>query len=295
MKGGVVNIQRLREVLGIPATHRGALWLDSYEYAARLSGRHPRDLEMSVADSVLALFDTHRLLGPDVVALPGAGFYGPALAELVQAAPNGDAVAALREAWRTSSGGDRLREVVDGVANLVAGTATVALVLPSPSGWLVQAGAEAIDEEAVDSVAMYLAEHLRTFAESRIAAIVLDEGAGAADAATVADLYRPILNLAGHYGWASGICAQSVPNVAALLGTVDFVLQRESSIDDVASHWRAGDAVGGGLSHAWWADGGPLPDDLAAGAFGFGIVPCDVEPEVVLACVQRWRSAAGDA
>jgi len=284
-------MERVNDILGMLAAGRRVLWLDSYEYASRLSGRNTRELGTSVTDFVLAISDAQRLLGSDVVSLPAEAFYGPALAEFVDASTGRDAVTTLRELWRTGHGVDALRQVIDAVANLVAGNAAVALVLPSPSHWLTMAGSQAADEDTIDTLAMYLAEHLRTFFDSPISAIVLDEGSKVADASAVADLYRPILNLARHYGWASGVAAASIQSAPALLDTVDFVLWRESSVDDVAPEWREGRAVGGGLRHSWWAGNGPLPGDLPSAAFGFGTVPGDVEPEVILACVERWRAA----
>jgi hypothetical protein len=285
-------MERVGDILELLVGDRRVLWLDSSEYASRLSGRDSYEFDTSVTDFVLAIADAQRLLGSDVVSLKAEPFYGPRLAEFLGESIGKDTVTALRELWRSGDGVDALRQVIDAVANMTAGSAAIALVIPSPSLWLTMADSQAEDEDTIDTLSVYLAEHLRNFSDSQISAVVLDEGSKAADAWTVTELYRPILNLAHHYGWASGVASESIESSTALLETVDFVLWKESSVEDIAPEWRERKLVGGGLARSWWADNGPLPDDLPPYAFGFGTVPRDVEPEVVLECVERWRTTS---
>ena len=111
----------------------------------------------------------------------------------------------------------------------------VVLSVPSPARWLAVAAAQAAevgaeagppDPDRAETAAMYTADFLRTFAGLGVDGLLLDEGPASAGELIHPEAYRPVLNVADHYGWPVLIRAGSAPawpfgevtGVAAWLG-----------------------------------------------------------------------------
>ncbi|WAT84508.1 hypothetical protein [Delftia acidovorans] len=194
------------------------LWLDYADYAAALlaNGNPPW---LHTADCVAWLRKAQGLLRSDVVALP---LQTVALAWVAAHADLRQALGTRKKVGyplKTLLGDGALRghlvELADGL-RASFGSQVLALACPVPGDWLALAyreafGAEAeadIDDDAVDSAAIHVADFLRVFGQSGIDALLLDDSAGPMPATQATlDLYQPIFNVCGHYRWDAGVLA----------------------------------------------------------------------------------------
>jgi hypothetical protein len=188
-------------------------------------------------------------------------------------------------ALRTLLGDEQARAVAAEVVTAVAasaGVVPVVLSVPSPARWLAVAAAQAAagtdaeagppDPDHAETAAMYAADFLRTFAGHGVDGLLLDEGPAAAGDLIHPEAYRPVLNVADHYGWPVLIRAGSAPawpfgevlGVAAWLGADQAV--------GPAGRW------GIVASAAYW-DGADPP---AAADLVFAAVPTDADPDAVM-------------
>lgn len=279
---------RLAECLAGHAGTSRLLWIDHLDYTARLlgGGRYPW---LEVAPCVALLRQAQGLLRSDVVALP--------VAEVANAwlANHPGLLQTLGEKRRRAYGplkellahADLRHHILDLAVALRAGVAkaVLALVLPSPRDWvaqvLVQAGGAAkdVDEDAVDAAAACLADFLRLFATVGIDAVLLCESRpwAADEVDLLLELYRPVPNVAGHYGWDWGL---QWPEAVALppAQAPQFTLAP-----------GACGAVLNGLTvpDAFW-QGQALPA-AEAGSFDMLRIPADAHPESVLAQLAALR------
>src|SRR4029077_11743637 len=113
-------------------------------------------------------------------------------------------------ALRTLLGDERARaDATEAVGALAATKGAVPLVLtvPVPGRWLAPAAAAATPGAAppeagqAETAAMYSADFLRTFGDAGVDGLLLDEGPVPAGQLTDPEAYRPVLNVAEHYGW----------------------------------------------------------------------------------------------
>jgi len=142
-------------------------------------------------------------------------------------------------ALRTLLGDEQARAVAGEAVTAVAasaGVVPVVLSVPSPGRWLAVAAAQAsagadaeagpADPDRAETAAMYAADFLRTFAGMGVDGLLLDEGAASARELIHPEAYRPVLNVADHYGWPALIRTEGAPawplgevaGVAAWLG-----------------------------------------------------------------------------
>ena len=147
-------------------------------------------------------------------------------------------------ALRTLLGDEQARAVAAEAVTAVAasaGAVPVVLSVPSPARWLAVAAAQAgagagtgadtgagpPDPDRAETAAMYTADFLRAFAGLGVDGLLLGEGPASAGELIHPEAYRPVLNVADHYGWPVLISAGSVPawpfgevtGVAAWLGS----------------------------------------------------------------------------
>ncbi len=216
------------------------IWVDSLEYCQTRILRHeplpwhnPSELGDFFAkmdglfSSDAILFDLGRAYNDLISALPGVRTdmgerHRPGYALKVML---GDASVRSR--------------VLDAVL-AVAAVATsrkrnMVISIPSPQQWLRTAGNLAsqlpqvmapLDPRQVETGAIYLADNLRTLAALAVDAIVIYEEAKIDGTVDSLEPYRPILNIAAHYGWPvlhrsdlEGCwCYDAVVGIAASLG-----------------------------------------------------------------------------
>ena len=259
------------------------LWLDADAYAAQLlsGGAVPWT-------DAAALVAWHRqamaLVRNDVAALRVASVAeawiaaDPGLCE--QMRERRQPLMPLRQLLASEALREHLLEVLAGLRFNNAGS-PLALLLPSPRAWLVQAFTAAhgeppaLDDEIVESAATYLADFLRSFAEAGIDALLL-EPADDEPAATPSELevYQPLRNVASHYGWAFGLRGSGA---AAALG-FDFA---------IAPQPQAGVPTGLLRAAGDWTSAAPADDGGAA--FVYAQVPAHLRPESVLERLAGWR------
>ncbi|TXI85990.1 MAG: hypothetical protein E6Q40_06980 [Cupriavidus sp.] len=237
---------------------RPLLWLDYVDYAAALLAGGPAPW-LNTADCVAWLRKAQGLLQSGVITLPldaVARAWVSAHADLRQA------MAARKKVGfplKTLLGNEALRgylvELLGGLRASFGG-ATLALTCPAPGSWLVQTYADAfsdvteVDDDAVDSAAVHIADFLRVFGQSGIDALLLDDSVAAAsvDEARLA-LYQPIFNVCGHYRWDAGLLTPD--GVTGGVPTdMTFVVTRAPTRDGRGltivpeSFWSAGELVG---------------------------------------------------
>jgi hypothetical protein len=188
-------------------------------------------------------------------------------------------------ALRTLLADDAARAVAVDALSAAAGasgSAPVVLSAPSPALWL-SISAElagqpvpAPDADRTDTAAMYMADLLRVFATGPVDGLLLDEGAAPAADLLHPDAYRPVFNVADHYGWPVLLCAEAAsawPH-GAVTGVAGWI--GSGPPDRPAGTW--------GLRTAddFWSGTDPAGDpDLI-----LAVVPPDADPERVMARVR---------
>lgn len=254
------------------------LWLDYIDYAARLmsGGQVPW---LNSAELIAWFRKAQGLLKSDVVALP----VGRIAAAWVE--KNAALAARMREKKRvlhplkTLLADDSLRahitETLAGMRASLQGS-TLALAIPSPRRWIGEAYALAhcsaddaeIGDDETDSASMYLADFLRSFGDSGLDVLLIEETAASEPrSAEQFDLYRPVANIAAHYRWALGL---QQPEAAwdGADSALDFVL---------APQMQSGRSTGVVLPEAFWAG-----ETSISAVFRYAKVPEQTNPEIVL-------------
>ena len=270
---------------GPPSGRSQATWFDSLAYcrAKLLSGGPvPWDSPGEVAaffGKTQGMFQSDALLVDvgDLLAWR-VGHDGPLRAAMAARSRPGYAL-------RTLLGDEQARAVAAEVVTAVAasaGVAPVVLSVPSPARWLAVAAAQAgagagaeagpPDPDHAETAAMYTADFLRTFAGHGVDGLLLDEGSAAAGDLVHPEAYRPVLNVADHYGWPVLIRAGSAPAwpFGEVLGVAGW-LGADQAVGP-AGRW------GIVASAAYW-DGAdpPVAADLVLAA-----VPADADPDAVM-------------
>lgn len=274
----------------LAAAGKPLLWLDDTAYAGRLlaNGRTPWH---DGAEYVAFRRKAQGLLRPDFVTVPVGAFASHWVAAHpdLKASMTAKKRAILPVRVLLADAGLRAH-LVDTLRGLRAafGGAPLMLALPSPRAWVSDAYALAfgavaeveVSGDEADSCAVYVAEFLRTFGDSGVDGLLLEERAGA-EPANAGELawYQPVINIAGHYRWDIGV---RLPTAAAFSGEatgMQFV---------IAPKPIAGAAHGLALDDAFW-DGAPAAT-APIGGFRFATVPAEAVPERVLERVSVLRN-----
>lgn len=277
----------------LPGTDGAAgvrLWLKASGYARRLLAGAADPWETPAG--FLSFFaQTQGLLRPDVAVIEVGDLYRSWVARhpelVVEMVTRRRASVPLRNMLDASGPRKMLAEVVEAVIGHMRGRAPVVLAFPGPRAWLAEALAIAgctglaIDDDAVEDAAMYIADLLRAVSAYPIAGVLFEEDpARAVDAAALGP-FRPILNVAEHYRWGVVLKARLAPDVTAeALASFDAVI-------GAAPVTGFAGALGLDVSAPLWA-GAAVPDLPAAG-FRFVEVPVDARPETVLESLDRLR------
>jgi hypothetical protein len=280
-------MERLQEVLDAVSAGRRVAWIDYRAYSERLSGR-PLNPASGAQDFIMGTKDAQQLVQSDVLTLPFVGLYRSLLAGAAESDLDGrHAVTRLRELLGAEEPRRIAVDILEGLRSLYPVGPALVVASPSPAHWLRLLGVADVDENLADAAAMYLADALRSLAQTAVSGIVVDEGSESLLADPVS-ICQPVWNVAQHYGWATGITTVDVAPDQLLRQSVDFVLRPNSTLTDVMPYWSEGLLVGGGFDRGFWTDPEPLPADLSA-ALGYGVIPEEAVPEVVLARIREWR------
>jgi hypothetical protein len=187
------------------------VWLDYAAYAGRLlaDGAPP----WKDAAALVAWYrSTQALLKSDVVALPVAEVVSARSEAMTASASLATAADAAQLLGRVLSDAAVRELAVASLAGLRAVFPALPLVLhlPSPGAWVQRIAHECgceldgeVDEDAIDTAAVVMADFLRSFSNSGLDGILVDE-LGNAPPAQADELYLPLLNVAQHYQWHSG-------------------------------------------------------------------------------------------
>ena len=274
----------------LAAGDKPLLWLDDTAYSDKLlaGGKTPWH---DGAEYTAFRRKAQGLLKPDFTVIP----VGRIVAAWVAShAPLKEAMAAKKRAVspaRTLLADEPMRaHLVEMLKGLRAalGSAPLVLSIPSPRAWVTDAyklafGADAeveVGGDEADSCAVYVAEFLRSFGESGVDGLLLEEHAGA-EPASAEELgwYQPVINIAGHYRWDIGV---RLPTAASFSGDatgLQFVIAPKT-VGGVANGIAVGDKF-------WSGDAAPA---APKGGFRFASIPADAVPEKVLDRLNTLRS-----
>lgn len=268
------------------------VWIDAHRYAEALFGTLVPWLDQVGFSAFHA--KAQGLLRSDVIALPVEEVAAALLAgnERLRAEMAGKSrsVYPLRRLLEDM----RLR---DTVANLLVvlrashGEAPLVLAIPSPRRWLALAYEAArgtplavdiagnFDE--IDGASVYIADFLRSFADSGIDTLLLCETPGEAPADIEQfSAYQSVINAARRHRWEIGLIdadAQSAP-------------VKGDSFDFVVAPVTDGTGMAGRLLGAEYFDGA-APSPIAAEQFHYAVVPQQAKPERVLERLAALRAA----
>jgi hypothetical protein len=158
--------------------------------------------------------------------------------------------------------------------------------MPAPGRWLAAAAAAANPGAAppeagqAETAAMYSADFLRTFGDAGVDGLLLDEGPVPAEGQVPAgqltdpEAYRPVLNVAEHYGW------------PVLIRTDAAAAWPHGPVPGVALWIGSSAPAGGGAPGRWGVAAGPdfwADADPPAGAdLVLAQIPAQADPEAVM-------------
>lgn len=261
---------------------RPVLWLDANAYAGRLlaGGAVPW---LNAAELIAWQRKAQGLLKSDVLAVPLAAVCDawlsahPALKSSM--AEKRRAVYPLKVLLADDAMRAHLLEVVNSY-RAVFTSMPLALIAPSPRAWAASAYAQAhgadaeveIGDDEADSAAMYLADFLRSFADSGVDILLLDEqDAAQALSTSMLACYQSVSNVAEHYRWDLGLRLSAAGAESVAVAGLTFVVSEKAQADVTA---------GLEVPSAFWegADAGAVP----AGGFRYVHIPEQAQPEGVL-------------
>ncbi|HWU68620.1 MAG TPA: hypothetical protein VN046_07080 [Stenotrophobium sp.] len=266
----------------IAASGRPLLWLEHAAYSGGLlaAGNIPW---LDVSALVAWQRKAQGLLRPDVATLPLAPLIDAWLRQHPQLT---EAMGEKRRALyplKTLLADEALRahvaEALSGLRSCFP-KLPLALVMPSPRRWPAQAYLQAmgsvdgveIGADEIDSAAMYIADFLRSFGESGIDALLLEESPEAVPAsAGEIEWYRPLLNVCAHYRWSCGL----------RLPRADGKLEPVEGVSFIIAPAVVASAVAGiSVPDSFWNDG--IVPQCPPGGFRFAEITAGANPETVL-------------
>lgn len=272
----------------LAAGDKPLLWLDDTDYSNKLlaGGKTPWH---DGAEYTAFRRKAQGLLKPDFVVIPVGRIIS---AWIASHAPLKEAMAAKKRAIapvRALLADEALRtHLVEMLKGLRAALSSAPLMLsiPSPRAWVSEAYRQAfgtdveVGGDEADSCAVYVAEFLRSFGESGVDGLLLEELAGHEPvSAEELGWYQPVINIAGHYRWDIGV---RLPTAAAFAGDatgLQFVISPKTI---------GGVANGLALSDKFWS--GDAAPAAPKGGFRFAAIPVDAVPEKVLDRLNTLRS-----
>lgn len=266
----------------LTAGDKPLLWLDDLAYSDRLlaNGKTPWH---DAAEYVAFRRKAQGLLRPDFVVVPVGAFAAHWVAThadlKVAMAAKKRAIVPARTLLADEGLRAHLVETLRGLRAAFSG-APLVLAIPSPRAWVSEAYRQAFGAEAevevggdeADACAVYVAEFLRSFGDSGVDGVLMEELAGAEPAnAEELGWYQPVINIAGHYRWDIGVRLPTAAAFSGEAGGLQFVIAPKA-VTGAANGLALGDAFWNGEAAA------PAP----AAGFRFATVPAEAVPEKVL-------------
>jgi hypothetical protein len=255
-------------------------WLDWFDYGKRVV-LHGKDIPWGDTTTLVNFIGQGRsLLKLGVLSIDLGDYFDWWLKQNPSVVETMGGKKRIGFALKTFLGNPSLRADLKELVGSVASASDTPLVLEVPSprqllpwahGTANGALTETVEDIAVDSAIVYLADFLREFSGAGIAGILVREVGSQDFGPTLGSLYRPLCNIGEAYQWSVGLNLNG--SLAADLDDFDFVI---SAVNDRA----------GLVAH-------PLPDDFWTsgeyhyGAFLFGRIPVDAIPEKVLETLDR--------
>jgi hypothetical protein len=276
------------------------VWLDFIPYAKRLFAGGRNDIWQNPDTFISVYSQGQGLLRSDVLNIPAGEVYLNLLEResgLVEEWAGKRPTFALKKLLALDEPRQFLTEVLTGLQNLYRGVQPIVLTLPSPQKWLqwlhteVRPGQEiSFNSDDAEAAAMYLAEYVRAFSTSGLAAVVLEESVDPVIHLEEAiSLYQPIVNLANHYQWSVGISLSGTTVELPENDAVDFYLLANADPVTISGYWEKGLNIGGGLNSDFWSGEQNVPK-LSDHGFAYGVIPEDAEPEMVLSQLKKLRA-----
>ena len=264
------------------ATTRKPLWVDGAAYSRRVLNKERAWPWHDTAAFVALLRKQQQLLQSDVLTIDFSDYYHTVFttqAALVTAmGARSRANYALKTLLEDAASIERLAELVGAVAQVKAATPLV-IVCPSPKLWSETAvraaqsdGQAELGWPEVERAAVYVAGFLRVFSQVGVDAVLIVDGAndGPSNAEELA-CYAPVLNVAGHYRWTTGLYQRGMMG-SLPAGALGFVIN-DRPID--------AQCFGAVVDELLW--GAAAAPARPTANFYFTTVPADAEPERVLA------------
>jgi len=215
---------RLPELLDKPPSGRAApVWFDSLAYCqAKLLGGAA--VPWAAPGELTAFYGkAQSMFGSDGVLIDLGALYETQVSAALRTAMT--ARTRTGYALRTMLGDEDVRSAARAaVAAIVAtaGPVPVVLTVPAPGRWLRAAAGDPggpVDADLAETGSMYVADLLRAFGDSGVDGLLLNEGQAADSPGSKA--YRPVLNIAEHYGWPVLLRSAGVVKGEGRSGTAD--------------------------------------------------------------------------
>ena len=257
------------------------LWLKSADYTRKLLLGEDGDPWVSAAQYLVYFTQAQGLLRPDVAVIEVRDLYRSWVrrhrelaSEMVSKRRTS---AALRKMLEASGPRQLLAEVCEAVIANLNGQMPLVLSLPAPRDWIIEANTLAgnhsldIDDETIESAAMYMADLMRAVSNIPMGGILIQSAVSSCTGDDMR-LCKPILNVARHYRWiavlrsAPALTTSLVEDFDALIVTaITSEVAKPSGLD---------------VSDALW-NGREIPARLSA-SFFFAEIPLGLKPEMVL-------------
>jgi hypothetical protein len=274
----------------IQTTGRHGLWLDHTAFTKKIllpNGASPYDTPASFMSYFI---QANGLVKPDVTVMNVKDLYASWLAlnpeTRSEMAGKKRLSFALKKMLEAEAPKILLAEIILAILSYLNGRQPLFLSLPSPRQWLAWANIEANEmdpgasTESVEDAAMYLADFVRYFSELKITGLLLTERPDfQPESLEDVEMYRPLLNVAGHYRWSMGL---QLPARAQLAATKDF-----NFVIAPAFSQSPPDLAGVDVSAAIW-HAQPVPP-LTPKQFYFTEIPENATPEHVLKTLSALR------
>ena len=278
----------LQEYLGALAAQRTPLWINGWIYGEKLlcKGAVPWS---DVAAFVSFFNQLQGLLKSDVLTIDLADFYKHWLASHPALLDAMGAKSRLGYALRTLLADPEarryLKEIIGAICEVHKDT-PVLVSFPSPRYWVGRAHCQAkqiaeveVSWQDAESGAMYLADFLREFSSCSLSGIaLLEEESEAPKSDEEIAHYRPLLNVAKHYGWS-----------VVLDGCADSYMPSPEVGVSLCLSLSNKKAQGRKLSSSFWDDGCASGNGIAADQFWHVDIPADAVPEKVLDALATLR------